>query len=102
MCVEFPAIVLPFFVTVLGTMTPMYDGTPLVGGGLLPPVVVHALPQPIGGLVDGSVIAPAKPLNADGATPPLSTFCAAHVSDHHVTVVLPAVATVTFPSANAP
>src|SRR5690348_6524449 len=102
MCTEFPAMLLPLFATELATTTPMYDGTPLVGGGLLPPDVVHALPQVVAGLVVGSVIVPTKPLYDDGAGPPVRTFRLGHVSAHHVTVLVPAVAAVVFPSVKTP
>src|SRR5690348_3156703 len=102
MCVEFPEIVVPDFLTELVTTTPMYDGTPLDGGGLLPPVVVHELPQLVAGVVVGSVITPAKPLSEGGALPPLRRFCCDHVSPHHSTLALPAVDAVMLPSVKAP
>jgi hypothetical protein len=61
MCVELTVIVLPFLPTELDTTTPMYDGTPLVGGALLPAAVVQALPHVEGGVVVGRVIVPSKP-----------------------------------------
>jgi hypothetical protein len=77
----------------------MYDGMPAAGGGLLPPDVVHALPHVDGGLVVGSVIVFAKPLNDDGAPPPVRAFSDDHVSAHQVTVPLPALR---FPSVKTP
>jgi len=48
----------------------MYDGTPLVGGGLLPPEVVQVPLQRAGGVLVGRLdTVPAKPLNAEGASP---------------------------------
>jgi len=80
----------------------MYEGTPVVGGGLLPPAVVNAPEQTFAGVFVGSVIVPSKPLNADGAVPPLSVFSCHHESPHQVTVEEPAADAVTSPSVNAP
>src|SRR5947209_13894164 len=102
MWTELPRTVVPGFVTLLVTTTPMYDGTPLVGGGLFPPLVVQFPLQTFAGEVVGSVITPAKPLKADGASPPESEFSCHQVSAHQVTVEEPAAATVLSPSANAP
>src|SRR5215216_7622644 len=85
-------------------MTPMYDGIAPTGGGLLPPVVVQAPLHFAGGLLVGTLATfPAKPLNADGATPPERLLKSGQRSPHHVNVVrAPAAATVLSPSTNAP
>src|SRR5438067_287953 len=91
MCTVLPAIVLPFLVTLLVTRVPMYEGTPLVGGGLLPPVVVQLgvhLLAGVGGVVVGSVTLPANPLSDDGAVPPVRRFRLHQMSAHQVTVVV--------------
>src|SRR5436309_2829762 len=80
MCVEFPAIVLPFFVTVLGTMTPMYDGTPLVGGGLLPPVVAVQLCAPSDSVTSSAGIGPGEPPSPSLSLAPSSTSVAVSVA----------------------
>ena len=103
MCVYVPDKVDPDLFTLLVTTTPMYEGTPLVGGGLLPPVVVHGLLQPSAGVIVGKVTVPRKPLNAGGAEPPVRTFRCHHASLHQVTVGYGyGGADVTSPSANAP
>jgi hypothetical protein len=102
MWIEFPERTVPDFVILLVTTTPMYDGTPEAGGGLLPPPVDQLLPHMVGGLVVGSVIMFAKPLKAEGAAPPDSAFNCHQVSPHHVTVDEPAPAAVLSPSVNTP
>jgi hypothetical protein len=73
-------------------------GTVAGGGGLLPPLLVQLPLQMFAGEVFGSGTVAAKPLNADGACPPVSVFAWFHVLDHQVTFG-PAVV---FPMANAP
>jgi hypothetical protein len=91
------------FVTEPATTTPMYDGMPLAGGGLSPPVVVKLTPQTLAGVVLGSVeTLPAKPLKAIGAVPPVRLFTLDQESLHHVTVEDPAPVTVLSPSTKAP
>jgi hypothetical protein len=81
----------------------MYAGTPLTGGALAPPEVVHAPPHMVGGLDAGSTTLSAKPLKADGADPPERLLRLAHWASHHVTVVVgPAAATVRSPRTNTP
>src|SRR5688572_11573915 len=86
MLVVLPSIVEPVMVTLLDTSTPMYCGTVSGGGGLLPPVVVHADPQAAGGVLVGKVTFSAKPLNAGGAAPPDGAFAADQLCPHHSTV----------------
>ena len=90
------------FAIELATIAPMYEGTVLTGGVLLPGRVVHGPPQPDGGVPAGRLTVPAKPLNAEGAAPPVRTFSADHSAPHQVTVPDPAPATVPSPSTNAP
>src|ERR671924_1851809 len=98
-----PVMALPLFVTLLVTSVPMYAGTPLVGGGLLPPVVGQLLPQAAGGVLVGRLTVPAKPLSAGGAVPPERLFSCDQLSAHHVTVVVGVAAlTVRSPRVNAP
>ena len=75
-----PVITEPDFCTLSVTRTWMRLGS--VGGGnaLLPGRVVHLAPQVM--LVGLS----AKPLNADGATPPLSTLSFVHWEPQKVTL----------------
>jgi len=85
-------------------MTPMYDGTSPVGGGLLPARVSNVRPQTFAGAVVGSdVTAAAKPLNESGALPPVRRFWSHHESLHQFTLTFGAVeAAVASPSTNAP
>src|SRR4051812_34259797 len=93
-------MLLPDLVVLLVTSTPMYEGTTSVGGGLLPPEVDDGAPHVAGGVAVGRLTVPAKPLNADGAAPPDSTFTPAHWLPHQVTVPPPAA--LTSPTVNAP
>ena len=95
---------LPDLPTELATITPMYDGTPPTGGGLLPVAVVKLEPHTFAGLVDGSVeTLSAKPLNDVGTGPPLTLFASDQSLLHQVSVESGvADATVWLPSANAP
>lgn len=71
----FPEIVLPDWLTLLVTITPMNDGNGPGGADeLLPEPAVHVPPQD-GGVV---LVVAAKPLNADGAAPPLSLLRVDH------------------------
>lgn len=74
-------MVLPDCVILLETITAMYAGTELGGGGLLPVVLIQLPPQTGG--VALSVLA--KPLKALGAVPPERLFRAFHCELHHVT-----------------
>ena len=82
----------------------MYEGTLPTGGALLPDEAVKLVPHVAAGLVVGSVeTLSAKPLNADGAEPPLRLFALDHWLSHQVSEdsgVAPA--TVVLPSAKAP
>jgi hypothetical protein len=78
----------------------MNDGTTAVGGGLLPPVVDHGLPQDTGGVLVGSVTVAAKPLKAGDADPPESALECAHWLLQKVAAALPAA--LTSPTTNAP
>src|SRR3954453_15289291 len=86
------------------TMTPMYDGTPVVGGGLFPGAVVKVELQAAAGLVVGRPAGGAgKPLNKSGAGPPGRVFSVHQLSLHQLTWVDGvAAAVVRSPSANAP
>ena len=77
-----PVIVAPDFVTLLVTSTAVYSGTLTVGGGLLPPLVLHVPPHTVGpaGMF-------ANPLNEFGATPPLTAFRRYQSSAQKVAVV---------------
>ena len=80
---------LPDLSVPLATRTPMNDGTTSVGGGLLPPDVVHALPHEAGGVLVGSVTVPANPLKAGDADPPEMEFEPAHWLLQKVTARFP-------------
>src|SRR5689334_23464944 len=67
---QVPLIVLPDWVTLLATSTPMYSGTVSGGFPLLPGRAVKLVPHSSGGLICGRVTPDAKPLNEDGAWPP--------------------------------
>jgi hypothetical protein len=95
-----PEMMLPDFVALVVTRTPMKDGTTTVGGGLLPPEVDHGPPHADGGVLVGNVTVPAKPLNADGAGPPERTFTFDQELPHHV--IVPPPAALTSPRRNAP
>src|ERR1051326_4152291 len=99
---QVPLIVLPDWVTLLATSTPMYSGTVSGGLPLLPGRAVKLVPQSSGGLICGRVTVEAKPWNEAGAWPPERLFRLDHEWLHHVTVPEPAFATVWSPRANAP
>src|SRR5258706_933822 len=96
----FPLMIVPDFVALLATRTPMNEGTTSVGGGLLPPAVDHGPPQAAGGVLVGRLTVPAKPLNDDGPAPPERTFAFDQELSHQVTVPPPAA--LTSPTINAP
>lgn len=101
---QVPSMALPDFVIESATMTPMYDGTSLAGGVLLPGRVVNVVPHTETGVPAGSfVTVPAKPLNDSGAVPPVRLLWLHQESLHHVTFVVDvATETVRSPSTNAP
>lgn len=74
-------MVLPVCVILLETITAMYAGTELGGGGLFPVELVQLPPQTGG--VALSVLA--KPLKALGAGPPERLLSVYHCELHHVT-----------------
>ena len=70
------------------------------GGGLFPPDVVHGPPHDAGGLLVGSETLLVNPLNADGASPPVSTFTFDQTDAQNVFV--PGEDALVSPSAKAP
>src|ERR1051325_7694918 len=99
---QVPLIVLPDWVTLLATSTPMYSGTVSGGFPLLPGRAVKLVPHSSGGLICGRLTPDAKPLNEDGAWPPERLFRLDHEWLHQVTVLEPAPPAVTSPRVNAP
>ena len=79
----FPEIVRPDLLTVLVTITAIYDGTFVGDPELLPGSVVQVFPQEGGVML--SVVA--NPLSAAGAEPLVEWFSFCHCDPHHVTVV---------------
>ncbi len=79
----FPEIVGPDLITVLVTITAIYDGTLVGDPELLPGSVVQVFPQ------EGGVVLSvfANPLNAPGTGPPDKLFSFCHCVPHHVTAV---------------
>src|SRR5262245_10366442 len=98
--VVLPEIVFPDLTALLVTSTPMTAGTVATGGGLVPPLVDHGLPHDAGGVLVGRLTTLAKPLNDDGAEPPLRPFAFDQSLPHHVW--LPPPAALRLPTANAP
>ena len=77
-----PEMVLPFWVTLVGTAVPMYDGTVSTGSELLPGLVLQELPQ-LGGVED---VVEANPLNALRAAPVDRLLSVDHCELQKVTV----------------
>src|SRR3954451_4378706 len=76
-----PEICDPDFVDLLVTITAMNAGSgPAGGGALLPGSVLHVPPQ------RGADTLRAKPLNDEGAAPPLRSFTFHHCEPQKVTV----------------
>src|SRR2546429_5338541 len=82
MCGVVPLICAPLFTTESVEITPRYAGSGPAGGGALLPGSVFQVSLHVGaaGLL-------AKPLNAAGAVPPVTTFRLAHWAPQNVTVL---------------